>query len=166
MVEYLLARSQNLPLLDGLRMHDMYLEDWVTVQREPQYERWILRSMGSRNREYVPLFRLNLGRPRAAIIVLTVTAAVAALFGREVIMQAVRYRLNMEETVMLFTLLPVLYSLNLLAIGVINPKYFQAGIIKIPLIIDVDISAAGCDHKDHHLSCYGRKLLFKNRRHA
>ena len=142
-VEYLLARTQTLPLLDGLRMHDMYLEDWVTVQREPQYERWILRSMGSRNREYVPLFRLSMGRPRATIIVLTVIAAVAALFGRELIVQTLSYRLNMEETVMLFTLLPVLYSLNLLAIGVINPRYFQASIIKIPVIIDVDISAAG-----------------------
>lgn len=143
MVEYLLARSQTLPLLDGLRMHDMFLEDWVTVQREPQYERWILRSMGSRNREYVPLFRLRLEWPRALIIVIIITAAAVGLFGRELIMQALHFRMNREETVMLFTLLPVLYSLNLLAIGVINPKYFQASMIKIPVIIDVDISAAG-----------------------
>jgi protease PrsW len=142
-VEYLLARSQTLPLLDGLRKHDMSLEDWVTVQREPQYERWILRSMGSRNREYVPLFRLNIGRVRAAVITVTALGALAALLQREAIIAALGQRLNMEETVMLFTLLPLLYSLNLLAIGVINPKYFQYSIIKIPLIIDVDINAPG-----------------------
>ncbi len=142
-VEYLLARSQTLPLLDGLRKHGMFLEDWVTVQREPQYERWILRSMGSRIREYVPLFRLRLGAFRTGVIILIVVCSFIALLGRDVIIDVLSDRLNMQETVMLFTLLPVLYSLNLLAVGVINPKYFQSGIIKIPVIIDVDISAGG-----------------------
>ena len=139
-MEYILARSQTLPLLDGLRKHGMSIEEWATIQREPQYERWILRSMGSKNREYVPIFRLSLGQARASVIIILLAVAAACLGGGDLVAGAFRHRLRGEETVMLFTLLPALYSLNLFTVGVVNPKYFQNSLIKIPIIIDVDIA--------------------------
>ena len=139
-MEYILARSQTLPLLDGLRKHRMSIEEWETIQREPQHARWILRSMGSKNREYVPFLRLSIGKARGAVILLMVAAAAACLVNRHMLMEILRHRLAAEETVTLFTLLPALYSLNLLVVGVVNPKYFQNSLIKIPIIIDVDIA--------------------------
>ncbi|HNW27616.1 MAG TPA: cyclic nucleotide-binding domain-containing protein [Spirochaetota bacterium] len=138
-MEYLLARSQTLPLLDGLRKHNMSIEEWQTIQREPQHARWILRSMGSKNREYVPFFRLSIGKMRGAVITVMIAAAAACFVNRDALMGLLRYRLAAEETVMLFTLLPALYCLNLFFVGVVNPKYFQNSMIRIPIIIDVDI---------------------------
>jgi CRP-like cAMP-binding protein/RsiW-degrading membrane proteinase PrsW (M82 family) len=142
-MEYILAKTQTFPLLDGLRKHGMFIEEWGTVQREPQYERWILRSMGSRNREYVPFFHVNLGKFKSSVIIILFATAVACLLGRSFIIDALHHRLHVQETVMLFTMLPALYSLNLFFVGVVNPKYFQYSLIKIPIIIDVDISYAG-----------------------
>ncbi|MBN1495476.1 MAG: cyclic nucleotide-binding domain-containing protein [Spirochaetes bacterium] len=141
-MEYILAKSQTLPLLDGLQKHRISIEEWTTVQREPQYERWILRSMGSKNREYVPLFRLRLGAVRASVIVVLLIVAAGFLAGGDFVAGVFRYQLRGEETVMLFTLLPALYSLNLFTVGVMNPKYFQNSLIRIPIIIDVDIEAS------------------------
>lgn len=142
-MEYILAKSQTLPLLDGLRKHRISLEEWNTIQREPQFSRWILRQMGSKNREYVPLFRLSLGKVRATIIIVILAGAVACLLGQRFIIDALHHKLQQEEMIMLFTLLPALYSLNLLFVGVVNPKYFQNSLIKIPIIIDVDIDLGG-----------------------
>jgi RsiW-degrading membrane proteinase PrsW (M82 family) len=35
-MEYILAKTQTFPLLDGLKKHDMFLEEWDTIQRQPQ----------------------------------------------------------------------------------------------------------------------------------
>jgi CRP-like cAMP-binding protein/RsiW-degrading membrane proteinase PrsW (M82 family) len=142
-MEYILAKTQTFPLLDGLEKHGMFIEEWGTIQREPQYERWILRSMGSRNREYVPFFNVSLGEFRTSVIIILLAVAAACLAGRNVIMEALHHRLHVQETVMLFTMLPALYSLNLFFVGVVNPKYFQYSLIKIPIIIDVDMSYTG-----------------------
>ncbi len=139
-MEYILARSQTLPLLDGLRKHKISIEEWETIQREPQHERWILRSMGSKNREYVPFFRLSLGYVRGMVIIFLLAAAAGSLVYRQTIMDILHYRLGVQEAVALFTMLPALYSLNLFIVGVVNPKYFQNSLIKIPIIIDVDIA--------------------------
>jgi CRP-like cAMP-binding protein/RsiW-degrading membrane proteinase PrsW (M82 family) len=139
-MEYTLAKSQTLPMRDGLRKHSLFLEDWMSIQRQPQYERWILRSMGSKNREQVPLLHLRLSAYKISIIIMLIIIALLSLPSRDVIINALGHKLSRDEIFMLFTLLPVLYSLNLLAIGVINPKYFLNSIIKIPIIIDVNVS--------------------------
>ncbi len=142
-MEYILAKSQTLPLLDGLRKHRMSIEDWETIQREPQHARWILRSMGSKNREYVPFFRLSIGKARGGVIIIMLAAAAACIVNRHMLMEILHNRLAAEETITLFTLLPALYSLNLFVVGVVNPRYFQNSLIKIPIIIDVDIAVGG-----------------------
>lgn len=139
-MEFVLAKSQTLPLLDGLQAHDICLEEWETIQREPQYERWILRSMGTKNREHVSFFRFNLGAVRIVIIVLIVLSSAVSLISHDLVMRVLRFNLRGDEVVMLFALLPILYALNLCAVGVVNPRYFQNSIIKIPIIIDVDMA--------------------------
>ncbi len=140
-MEYLLAKSQTLPLLDGLIKHGIGIEEWRMVQREPQYERWIRRSMGSRSRNDEPVFRVKAGRSRWAVIILLLVIAAAAMPLRDDILAFMGYRLQEMEALMIFSLLPALYSLNLLAVGVVNPRYFQEGMLRIPIIIDVDAIA-------------------------
>ncbi|MBN2080519.1 MAG: cyclic nucleotide-binding domain-containing protein [Spirochaetes bacterium] len=140
-MEYLLAKSQTLPLLDGLIKHGIGIEEWRMVQREPQYERWIRRSMGSRSRNDEPVFRVRPGRSRWAVIILLLIIAAAAIPTRDHILAFMGYRIQEMEALMIFCLLPALYSLNLLAVGVVNPRYFQEGMLRIPIIIDVDAMA-------------------------
>jgi CRP-like cAMP-binding protein/RsiW-degrading membrane proteinase PrsW (M82 family) len=142
-MEYMLARSQNLPLQDGLTKHHLFLEDWAAMQRQPQYERWILRSMGSKSTKRVPLIRLGLGPFKIGFISIMLVASLASVPAAGVVLSAFGYGLKTEEYYMLFTLLPALYSLNLFIIGMVNPKYFQNSIIRIPIIIDVDMETNG-----------------------
>ncbi|OHD72180.1 MAG: hypothetical protein A2W19_14815 [Spirochaetes bacterium RBG_16_49_21] len=146
-MEYMLAKSQNLPLLDGLIKHNLRLEDWEAMQRQAQYERWILRSMGSKAREHVPFFRLSMSPFKISIIAVMLAAAVFSLPAADFIINSLGQKLKIEEYSMLFTLLPALYSLNLFIIGVLNPKYFQNSIIKIPIIIDADMAVDGANIK-------------------
>jgi len=125
---------------DGLQKHSLFLEDWVAIQRQPQYERWILRSMGSKNREEVPFLHLRLSAYKISVIIVLFIAALLSLPAGNFIFNALGHKLNKDEIFMLFSLLPILYSLNLLTIGLVNPKYFLNSIIKIPIIIDVAVS--------------------------
>jgi CRP-like cAMP-binding protein len=77
---------------------------------------------------------------KGLIIMALLVAAAASLVNRHLFMEIMRRRMAVEEAVTLFTLLPALYSLNLFIVGVVNPKYFQNSMIKIPIIIDVDIA--------------------------
>lgn len=139
LMEYLLARSQALPAGDELGEKRLSMEDWQTVEMEPQFERWILRSLGTRNPDHVPFFALHLTPVKWAVIgALALTAgAFAVMKTRAPILPET---VTPVEATMLFILLPGLYAFNLLAVGLINPEYFKKSIIRIPIIIDAVIS--------------------------
>ncbi|MBP7737677.1 MAG: cyclic nucleotide-binding domain-containing protein [Spirochaetes bacterium] len=139
LMEYLLARSQVFPSGDELREKGLAIEDWRSIDREPQFERWILRSLGTRNTDHVPFFALHVTPAKWAIIgALALTAAAFAVMkSRAPIIPAT---VTPVEATMLFILLPGLYAFNLLAVGLINPEYFKKSIIRIPIIIDAVIN--------------------------
>ncbi|MBN1531377.1 MAG: cyclic nucleotide-binding domain-containing protein, partial [Spirochaetes bacterium] len=134
-MEFLMSRSLVMPGLEGLREKGLGIEDWRTVMMEPQFERWILRSMGTKNREIVPFFALHLSVVRWLIVAAAALLAVfSSLFqGRILPLPA---GLSAAEATMLFILLPAIYGFNVLAVGIINPGYFENSIIRIPIIID------------------------------
>jgi len=139
LMEYLLARSQTLPAGDELREKGLSIEDWRSIDREPQFERWILRSLKTCNPGYVPLFALHVTPAKWAVIgALAFTAAAFAVMKTRASMPAAA--VTPVEATMLFILLPGLYAFNLLAVGLINPEYFKKSIIRIPIIIDAVIS--------------------------
>ena len=135
-IEYILSKSQTMPGLNELYSQGISLEDWLTIQHEPQFERWIIRSMGSKIKEFVSFFQFRLGKIKLLIIIGLVIFSITSLFFQKAFTQFLQIQVSHEETTMLFSLLPCLYGLNLLIIGIINPKYFQNSIIKIPIIID------------------------------
>ncbi|MBI3395075.1 MAG: PrsW family intramembrane metalloprotease [Spirochaetia bacterium] len=136
-LEYMLARAQTLPPLEVLDELGFHAEDWETILRESQYERWILRSMGSANTEYVPFLGWHLTRARAVAVGGLIVFGLAALIGKEPILALLGLRLGEFESITLFTILPITYAAALVSIGAVNPSYFRNSMIKIPIIADV-----------------------------
>ncbi len=140
-LEYMLARSQTVPPAMVLSELDFHYEDWETIMREPQYERWILRSMGSPNKEHVPFFQWHMTWPRIAATVGLTAGALAFIFFRNDITDLLKLRLRPEEAVTVFVVVPATYALALVSVGGVNPAYFRNSMIKIPIIADVDYTS-------------------------
>jgi CRP/FNR family transcriptional regulator len=74
-------------------------------------------------------------------MILVTLASVTAIIFHDFLYQT--FQMRREVLIMLFNLLPLLYAMNLLAVGIVNPRYFQLSIIKIPIIIDVNLKIGG-----------------------
>ncbi len=137
--EYLLAKSQIIPSIKYFSEMNIGLEDWKTIKMEPQFDRWILRSMGTPNVNAVPFFSLHLSTVK---IILIVTALILSIFSFLLpqTVSKIAVTLSRHEFMMLFVFLPALYGFNIFIVGIINPKYFENSIIRIPIIIDTVFS--------------------------
>ncbi len=136
-IEYILARGQIFPSSETLEVSGLFFEEWESVQRDPQYERWILQSMGSKNIVREKFFSLRFEPFKVISITILLASASAAFLNQNDIMRFLSFSISPQESVMLFVLLPALYSLVLLTVNIINPRYFQDSIIKIPIITDL-----------------------------
>ncbi len=136
LLDYSLARSQTLPPLELLEAMSLRYEEWETIQREPQYERWILRSMGTKNTEYVPLLRWQLGTAQTAAVAVLFLCALLFLPLREKLMSLLPLGLKTVEQITLFSVLPAAYAAASVAAGAVNPQYFRSSLIRIPIIAD------------------------------
>lgn len=139
-IEFLFQKSRSIPSIDELRRKKLSLEDWHTIEQEPQYERWILRSMGSKIRELVPFFQLKLDLPRSFAVILLLSTAAVLYYSKGELFKLFHSGIGREGIIMLFTLIPTLYALNILIVGIVNPAYFKNSILRIPIIIDVVVS--------------------------
>ena len=138
--EYFFQKSKVLPRLEELRKDNLSLEDWKTLQHESQYERWIQSSMGAKNKGVVPFFHFNLNLLKIAGIFAIAAAVMLSYYNRDLISSLLKIKFKREEVIMLFSLLPALYALNLLIIGIINSEYFRRSVIRMPIVIDVVLS--------------------------
>jgi len=136
-LEYFLARSQNKPSIDALELSGLRYEEWRSIQRDPQYERWIRHSMGAKDVATERLLRFRLNPLRyTAVFILAVTGTFSGLF-HQTIMDFLNITLTPQEAVMLFVLLPLFYAVTMLMQNIINPRYFQNSILRIPVITDL-----------------------------
>ncbi|MCB1160179.1 MAG: cyclic nucleotide-binding domain-containing protein, partial [Leptospiraceae bacterium] len=138
-LEYLIANSVNLPSPADLSRSGISFEDWVTIQRQNQYDRWILHSMGRRNEEYVPFFMLHFSSSKIVYLSLFIFLSLTGYIYGDLIVAEYKLFLKTEEQFTLFFLFPATMAFNLFLIGSINPLYFQYSIIRIPIISDVRI---------------------------
>lgn len=136
-MEYLLARGRNIPSRETFSMAGLSFEEWESVQRDPQYERWILQSMGSEKIKGESFFMIRFDLVKFVGIILLTAFAVTAFLEQENLMSYLSFSLSTVEIVMLFVLLPSLYGFMLFMVNIINPRYFQESIIKIPVITDL-----------------------------
>ncbi len=146
LMELNLAKSQVLPLLEGLAEERLSLEDWQTIERQQQFERWIQLSMGARNVQAVPFFRYVLSRVKMVVVAGIVAFAAWFLIKGGWLVSVLGVPLTGQESLVVFVLIPVLYAAQLVLVGVVNPDYFKYSVIRIPVIIDtvmsLDVDAA------------------------
>lgn len=137
-LEYMNAHSLSYPDADELHIKKIGLEDWQAIKNQNQYDRWILRSMGKKNEEYVPFFRFNISPIKLLMVVFFLSFSIMSLFFQKELNQFLKISLKTEEKFTLFILFPLILSFSTIAIGSINSLYFENSIIRIPIISDVE----------------------------
>ncbi len=140
-LEILMARAQNIPPHNIIRAMNLRFEDWMILERQPRFERWILRSMGT-GRE--PATHFFLWRPGAIRFISVLALLALAVFGlayRENIVLEAGLGIRNVEQILLFGSLPVSVSVIIILVGAINPVFFASGVFRIPVISDVVVRA-------------------------
>ncbi len=145
-LEYLMARALALPHTKELQTQKLSLEDWEAIQLQPQYERWIIRSMGKKNAEFVPFFSISIDIKRGIAIGLLLLISILFYLFREQLIYIFDLKLNDFEMITLFAIYPIVLAFNLFLLGAINPEYFKNSIISIPIIMEVNVEQ-GLDTK-------------------
>lgn len=157
-LEITLAHAKTIPFLNDLRSIHMRFEDWLSVYRQPRYERWISRSMGIQE-SILPFFRWNIGYIRFAVIILFVFIAAVLLPFRDPLLSYLELPLQYDERVLLASVLPLSLSIIIAVVGSVNPEFIKNSLIRIPIMFDAmlygengyeetmvtfDITPAGC----------------------
>lgn len=142
-LELMIARAHIILPLDILDALKLRYEDWLTLHRQPRYDRWILRSMGTPNDRPVPFFRGQKGKMRLTLVVFFLAAGVVLYLNRMDISSFLQATLSAHEKTVIFGIFPVSIGVILLMVGAINPQFFEESIIRIPIISDVEVSAEG-----------------------
>lgn len=137
--EYLLAKSSALPSSKELRINHINIENWFLLQRQLEYERWILLSMGKRNPEIVPFFEFHFSaRRKVAIVILFFIALGFGIFFEE-INNYLQLALRKEEQLSLFSFFPLVATFNLFLAGSINHEYFKSSVLSLPIVAEIQL---------------------------
>lgn len=139
-LELMIATAHNILPLDILDAMKLRFEDWLTINRQPRYDRWILRSMGLPNTETVPFFRIHKSAFRWLLVAVFFAAAVVLYHYRVDITAYLRVNLSAGEKIVIFGIFPASISATLVLVGSINPLFFEESLIRIPIISDVVIN--------------------------
>ena len=141
LVELFFAKSASMPEKEALDAEQQNLSDWKAMEKEPQYDRWIMHSSGMANTKEVPFFLFNF--PKNKRYVLAAVGALVILYipFREEFSELFLQNISRREAWTLFVVLPFSYAFSLFAAGSVNPDYFRFNIIKIPVSVGVDYIA-------------------------
>ncbi len=142
-LELMSARAHTIFPQDILEAMNLRFEDWLTINRQPRYDRWIMRSMGTPNTEKIPFFQLQKGLFRWFIILVFAVTAVVLMKYKGDIIQWLNLSLKKQEEFFLMGMYPASISFILLLVGAINPKFIEDSIIRIPIICDVSVRQKG-----------------------
>lgn len=138
-LEFMLSRSQTISPLRVLSAMNLRFEEWLTMDREPRYERWILQSMGTPGTQQVHLFLWRPGFIRFVLVIAFMFFAIFGLSYRIQIIEALNIILRLEEQIIFLGIFPMSISIIIILVGAINPNFFQKSMITIPIISDVEI---------------------------
>ncbi len=157
-LEIVFAHAKTIPFLNELRAEHIRFEDWLSVYRQPRYERWISRSMGIQEL-IIPFFKWNIGYVRFSVIILFIFIAAALLPFGKMLFAYLELPLQGNERVLLTEVLPLSLSIIIAVVGSVNPEFIKNSIIRIPIMFDAllygesgydetmvtfDITPAGC----------------------
>jgi RsiW-degrading membrane proteinase PrsW (M82 family) len=138
-LEFMLARSQNSASRNYLKASKINFEDWLTISKQPGFERWIMRSSGRSDIQQTALFQWKPGILRFLFVILFIVLALYGINHQEyLIHNLLELKLTQAEQITLLGILPALISLILILVGAINPRFFTESELKIPIISDVE----------------------------
>jgi len=153
LLELMIARSSTIFPLNVMELLNLRFEDWLTIDRQPHYERWILNSMGTSNSKRPSLLQWKRGSVRWTIMFFFMGVAVIFVLFQNEVINYLGLILKKEEQISLLGILPAFISLVLFLVGAINPKFFQDSVIRIPIICDV-VNIPDIDSKDQNNETY------------
>ncbi len=142
-LEYLLARSQIIAPLDILRAMSLRLEDWLSIDRQPKYERWIMQSMGLPGSQPLSIFAWRPGIARLTTVVFLISLALFGVSFRLEIISFLGLNISSDEQIILLGMYPTSIAVILILVGAINPNFMKTGKLKIPVIADAEIYRDG-----------------------
>ncbi|MCP4138576.1 MAG: cyclic nucleotide-binding domain-containing protein [bacterium] len=139
-LEFLFARSQTIIPWNILKAMKLRFEDWLLIDRQPRYERWILRSMGTVNSNPVHLFLWRPGIIRFFLVILFMGIALVGMaYQKDIIGFLKLANLKPAEQVVFLGVFPSSISVIIILVGAINPDFFRKSEIRIPIITDVEV---------------------------
>ncbi len=139
-LEVLMARSQTILPHTIISALNMRFEDWLLMYRQPRYDRWIIRSLGTAGDRAEPFFQWQPGILRfIAVILLMITALVCLSFRQEIV-ALLRLNLTNEDQIIILGIFPFSIGLIIILVGAINPAFFTSSTIRIPIIADVQLA--------------------------
>lgn len=142
-LEILMAQAQTLLPLELIKAMSLRFEDWHVIVHQPSYERWILQSMGTPDREPENFFQWRPGLFRFIFVIVFMIVAIIGLAFRMEILDLLQIQLSHQDQVVLLGIFPFSISMILILVGAVNPNFFKNSKIKIPIISDVEITANG-----------------------
>jgi len=138
-LEFYLAKAQTIIPVKMLGAFNLRLEEWLTINRQRRYERWILQSMGMPGTEDVSMLVWRPGYIRIFLVFFFMIAAIFGLSYRGEIMDMLQIIMRREEEIILLGIFPSSISIIMILVGAVNPNFFKKSEIKMPVISDVDV---------------------------
>ncbi len=142
-LEILMAQAQTMLPIGLIRAMGLRFEDWHVIVHQPSYERWILQSMGTPDREPENFFQWRPGLFRFISVIIFMIVALIGLAFRMEIIDLMQLQISHQDQVIMLGIFPFSISMILILVGAVNPNFFKNSKIKIPIISDVEVTAGG-----------------------
>lgn len=138
-LEWMIAIATTIPPVNALEDKKLGYEEWTVIRRHQRHEKWILRTMGKSEGDYTGFLRFGSGISDIIIAVAMIAAAIVFMLKADRITVLTSLRLDPRVVVMLFVSFPLMIAIAFLFKGIINPKYFTDGLLRIPVIANAVI---------------------------
>ncbi|HPY02262.1 MAG TPA: PrsW family glutamic-type intramembrane protease [Spirochaetota bacterium] len=138
-LEGMISMALTIPSVKVLADKKLGYEEWSVIRRHQRHEKWILRTMGKSDNEYTGLIRFQSGISDVIIAAVMIAAAIVFMIKADRITALTSLRLDTSVIAMIFVSFPLIIAASLLLKGIINPKYFTDGMLRIPIIANAVI---------------------------
>jgi RsiW-degrading membrane proteinase PrsW (M82 family) len=136
--EMLYSRMQTYPENSYLAERSWRFEDWITLEKQPAYAKWILYSSGTRNLPRISYFRFQPSYLR--IFFSLVMFFFAILYFVDPDWYRPFVKLNAAYQLAIFGIMPPSFGVIFFVIGSVNPEYFKNKRLRIPVVVDVEMT--------------------------
>lgn len=142
MLENIMARAYTVIPYHILRAMGLRFEDYVLMNKQKKFERWIRHSMGLPDVQEVGLFLSRIGVGRVMAFVGFLFLGIVGLSFQEEFFGFIGAAFSREEEILLLGIFPSFIGVTIMIVGAINPDFFKVSELKIPVITDVEVSSA------------------------